>query len=100
MKTRSSLNAICVNTQLSYMQTLKGTLNVSMKILSNTNVIFAKRALALKIHSRVTLKWFMPTKSPSNVIYVIILLSTMHTLEDTLNVSMKISSNTNVTFAN
>jgi hypothetical protein len=83
MITRSSLNVICVNTQLSYMQALESTLNVFMKISSNINVIFAKRALVRKIHSKCILKEFMKTRIPSNVICVIIQLSNMHKLEDT-----------------
>jgi hypothetical protein len=89
MKTRSSLNAICVNTQLSYMQTLESTLNVFMKISSNTSVIFAKRALVIKVHSKCILKGFMKTKSPSNAICVSIQHSKMQTLKNTLIVSMK-----------
>jgi hypothetical protein len=71
-----------------------------MKNLRSTFATFAKRALGRKTHSKCILKWFMRTKSPSNVICVIIQLSNMHRLEDTLNVSMKNLSNTNVTFVN
>ena len=69
-----------------------------MKKSNNINVAFAKNALALKIHSNCTLKWFMPTRSASNVIFVIIQLSYIQTLENILNVFMKISSNINVKF--
>jgi hypothetical protein len=70
-----------------------------MKILSYTSVKFAKRALVRKIHSKLTLQEFMKTRRPSNVICVIIQLAYTMTLEDTLNVFMKISNHTNVIFA-
>jgi GTP cyclohydrolase I len=69
-----------------------------MKKLSNTCATFAKRVLVGKMHSKYILKWFMKTKSNSNVIYVIIQLSHMCRLEDTLNASMKNSNSTNVVF--
>jgi hypothetical protein len=69
-----------------------------MKNSNNINASFAKRVLALKVHSNCTLNWSMTTKSASNVIYVIIQLSDRRTLKHTLNVFMKISSNTNVKF--
>jgi hypothetical protein len=63
MKIRSILNVIYASTQLSNINTLKNTLNVFTKISNNTCVTFAKRAMVKKIHSKVTLKGFMKTRS-------------------------------------
>jgi hypothetical protein len=65
-----------------------------MKISNHTNATFAKRPLVREIHLKCILKGFTKTRSPSNVIYVIILLSNMHKLENTLNVSMENLYNT------
>jgi hypothetical protein len=93
MPTKSCSNVNCVNIQLSNRQPSKNILNVYMKILSNINVAFVKRAMVIKI-----LKGFMKIKSPSIVICVIIQLSNMQRLKDTLNVSMENSNSTNATF--
>jgi hypothetical protein len=84
--------------QLSNIKTSEKTLNVLMKISDRTKTIFVTRGLVRKIHSKCMLKWFTTKRSASNVICVIIQLSNMHTLEDTLNVFMKNSNNTNVVF--
>jgi hypothetical protein len=93
------INVIDASTQLSNIKTSEDTLYVYMKKSNNTFATFAKRVLVWKIHSKVTLKGFMKIKSLSNVICVIIQLLNIPTLENTLNASMKISSNINVLFA-
>jgi hypothetical protein len=49
MKTPNLLNVIYVIIQLSIIKTSENTLNVFMKISSNINVIFVKRAMVRKI---------------------------------------------------
>jgi arabinogalactan endo-1,4-beta-galactosidase len=86
MQTKSALNVICVSMQLFTRQTLRNTLSVFMKNLSHTYATFAKNVLLLKIHSKYTLKGFITTKSPSNLIKIKNLLFHIKTLEDILNV--------------
>jgi hypothetical protein len=86
--------------QLSNIKTSKNTLNELMKISDSTKTIFVTIGLVRKIHSKCMLKWFTTKRSASYVICVIIQLSNMHTLEDTLNVSMITSNSTNVVFVN
>jgi hypothetical protein len=54
-------------------------MNVFMKISSSTIVTFANSALAKKLISIVMYNLCMKTRSPSNVICEVILLSNMHT---------------------
>jgi uncharacterized Zn-finger protein len=56
MKISNLSNVIYVTILLLNIEALEFTLNVFMKISSNTSVIFAKRALDRKVHSKTTLK--------------------------------------------
>jgi hypothetical protein len=93
------INVIYASTQLSNIKTSEDTLNVSMKISSNTNVTFANWVLAKKAILKITSKLSMKTTNLSLVIYVIIQLSYIETLGSTLNVSMKTSNHTYAKFA-
>jgi hypothetical protein len=91
-------NVICMSIQVFNLKTLENTLQVSMKISSNTNVTFANGVLAKQAILKITSKLSMKTPNLSHVIYVIIQLSYIMTSEDTLNVFMKNSNNINVAF--
>jgi hypothetical protein len=69
-----------------------------MRNLSNTNVTFVIRALARKKVLKGMYNICMKTSDLSIVICAVILLSSLRTLDNTLNVFMRNLSNTNVKF--
>jgi hypothetical protein len=79
MKTSNLSNVIFEIFLLLNIEALKFTLNVSIKISSNTNVTFAKRHLAQKLILIGMYSLCMKTRSSSNVICAVILLSKLQT---------------------